>query len=103
VGLIRFLIGAAIAGVAAYFFGGWALDESEQQIGKMQLNAYNSPGAESPIPRKVAGSAFALLGWVWFAQRRILRLPGFAAFMAMVVGIGGGLAALLLPAQDDAA
>lgn len=100
-GLIRFLLGTLVAAAAAYFFGGWALTESETQIGKMQLNAYNSPGAESPVPTQVLASGFSLLGTLWMMQRRLLGQSRVAALLALLLGAGGGVAALLLPERND--
>jgi len=98
---IRFVVGVLLAAISAYLFGGWAQAESEQQIGKMQLNAYNTPGAESPVPPQVVASGAALLSSLWMAERRVLRLPGGVALLALLLGLGGGIAALLLPARDD--
>ena len=99
--LIRFLVGTLVAAAASYFFGGWALTASETQIGKMQLNAYNSPGAESPVPPQVLASGFSLLGTLWMAQRRLLGQSRFASLLALLLGVGGGIAALLLPERGD--
>ncbi len=95
--LIRFLLGTLAAAAAAYFFGGWALTESENQIGKMQLNAYNSPGAESPVPPQVVASGFSLLGTLWMVQRRLLGQSLAGALVALLLGVGAGVAALILP------
>ena len=45
---IRFLVGTTVVAVVTFFFAAWARRETEAQIGKMQLNAYNTPGADSP-------------------------------------------------------
>ncbi|MGL4647863.1 MAG: hypothetical protein ACRC1H_00540, partial [Caldilineaceae bacterium] len=83
---LRFLLGTLITGAAAYFFGGWALAQSETQIGKMQLNAYNSPGAESPVPPQVIGTGFTVLSSLWMVQRRLLRQSFVGAMLAMLLG-----------------
>lgn len=96
----RFLFGTLIAGVAAYFYGGWALSQSEAQIGKMQLNAYNTPGAESPVPPQVLATGFSVLSTLWMVQRRLLRQTRTGSVLALLLGAGAGAAALLLPARN---
>jgi hypothetical protein len=98
--VIRFLFGTLLAAVAAYFFGGWALTQSEQQIGKMQLNAYNTPGAESPVPPAVIAAGFSTVGTLWMVQRRLLGMRGPAALLALLAGSAAGIAALVLPTRN---
>lgn len=99
--LIRFLMGALAATASTYFYGGWAQAESETQIGKMLLNAYNTPGAETPLTPQVIAAGFTVLGAVWSVQRKVLRLGRLGALVALLLGVAGGVAALVLPARTN--
>lgn len=98
--LIRFLFGTTIATVVTYFYAAWARSEGEAQLGKMQLSAYNSPGAESPLPPAVTAAGFSVLGALWWALRTILRMPGWQIATAIVLGAAAGVAALFLTSTD---
>jgi drug/metabolite transporter (DMT)-like permease len=61
----------------------------------MQLNAYNSPGAESPVPKEVLASAMGAVGILWFLQRRVLRNSTVPAGLALLLGGAAGVAAVI--------
>lgn len=93
--IFKFLLSVALAAIATFVYVTWARNKSEGQIGKMQLNAYNSPGAESPIPKEVMASAMGAIGMLWFLQRRVLRNSTVPAGLALVLGGAAGVAAVI--------
>jgi hypothetical protein len=99
--LTKFLMGTLLAGLATLFFTGWARNEVEAQIGKMQLNAYNSPGAELPVPPTVLAAGAGLLTMLWLVLRRGLGLRFLAALMALSLGGVSGVATLLALSPDQ--
>ena len=99
--VIRFLLGTMVAAVVTFFYAGWARRQAEAQIGKMQLNAYNTPGAESPVPPQVMASGISILGAVWWVQHRILRQHGGGAVFSLLLGAAVGVAALFVLSTDD--
>lgn len=98
--LIRFLFGTALATAVTFFFAGWARDESEAQLGKMQLSAYNTPGAEPPVPPHVTAAGFSVFGALWWALRTVLRMPAWQIVAAIILGAATGIAALFLTSTD---
>ncbi len=99
--LFRFLLGTSIAGVVTFFFAAWARRETEAQIGKMQLNAYNTPGAGSPVPPQVMATGVSTLGAIWWVQHNILRQQGSGAVFSLLLGTAAGVATLFIVSTDD--
>ncbi len=97
---LRFVLATAIAAGVTYFYARWARDESEAQLGRMQINAYNTPGAEAPVPPQVAATGFSVLGGTWWALRKVLRLRGATTVFAMLAGVVMGLAVLIATSTD---
>lgn len=98
--LIRFLFGTAIAAAVTYFFAGWARDETEAQIGKMQLSAYNTPGAEPPVSPQVSAAGFSALSATWWVLSKVLRMPAWQIATAILLGAVTGVATLFLTSTD---
>ncbi len=98
--IIKFVFSVVLAAVATFGYVIWARKKSEGQIGKMQMNAYNSPGAESPVPKEVLASAMGAVGMVWFLQRRLLRNSTVPAALALVLGGAAGVAGVLYAAKS---
>ncbi len=98
---IRFLVGTTVVAVVTFFFAAWARRETEAQIGKMQLNAYNTPGADSPVPPQVMATGVSTLGAVWWVQHNILRQKGSGAVFSMLLGAAAGVATLFVVSTDD--
>ena len=99
--LIRFLLGTIAVGVVTFFFAAWARQQTEAQIGKMQLDAYNSPGAGSPVPPQVMATGVSVLSAAWWVQRNVLRQRGAGAFFSLLLGAAAGVAALFVVSTDD--
>lgn len=99
--MMRFLLGTAVAGVVTFFYAAWARRETEAQIGKMQLNSYNTPGAEAPVPPQVMATGVSTLGAVWWVQRRILRQRSGGAVFSLLLGAAAGVATLFIVSTDD--
>jgi hypothetical protein len=95
------LLGTAVTGVVTFFYAAWARRETEAQIGKMQLNSYNTPGAETPVPPQVMATGVSTLGAVWWVQHNILRQKGSGAIFSMLLGAAAGVAALFVMSTDD--
>jgi len=100
-GFFRFLLSTAVAAVGTYFYANWARRQSELQIGKMQMNAYNTPGAESPVTPQVFASGMGALSTVWFIQRRILRSGVATAVLGMLAGAAVGVGVLIYTSSDS--
>lgn len=93
--VFKFLFSVTLAAIATFVYVLWARNKSETQIGKMQLNAYNSPGAESPVPKEVMASAMGAVGMLWFLQRKVLRNSILPASLALLLGGAAGVAAVI--------
>ncbi len=101
--MFKFLFSVVLAAIATFVYVLWARNKSESQIGKMQLNAYNSPGAESPVPKEVMASALGAIGMLWFLQRKVLRNSTVPASLALVLGGAAGVAAVIYTSSANKA
>lgn len=101
--IFKFLFSVALAAIVTFVYVIWARNKSEGQIGKMQLNAYNSPGAETPVPKEVMASAMGAVGMLWFLQRRLLRNSTIPAVLALVLGGAAGVAAVIYTSDGSKA
>lgn len=99
--LLRFLLGALVTAITTFFYAAWARSESEAQIDKMQLDAYNTPGAQAPVPPHVFATGMTVLTGLWFVLARILRMPTMQRALAVLLGVAGGVAALFVFSTDE--
>lgn len=102
-GFPRFVAGTVLAAGVTFVFANWAQSQTDGQINKMQLSAYNTPGAEAPIPPAVLAAGMSTLSTLWFVQRKILRQSWGGAGLGVVMGALMGLAALYAIPKDNSA
>lgn len=67
-------------------FLNWARRETDAQIGKMQDAAFDTPGAQSPLPMPVLIGAGVLMVGQLALARRVWRLSGRLAFASLLSG-----------------
>lgn len=102
-GFPRFIAGTVLAGGVSYVFADWAQSQTDVQINKMQLSAYNTPGSEAPIPPAVLTAGMSTLSALWFVQRKLLRQSWGGATLSVLMGVALGLALLVgLPKNNSA-
>ena len=99
----RFIAGTALAGGVTYVFANWAQSQTDVQLNKMQLSAYNTPGSEAPIPPAVLTAGMSTLSALWFVQRKLLRQSWGGATLAVLMGAALGMAALFALPKDNSA
>lgn len=87
--MIRLLLGILISAAAWFEFLGWAWGETEDQIDKMQDAAFETPGAEAPVPMAVFMAALSVIAG-HFTVGRLLRMRRWQTFLAMVAGAAAG-------------
>ena len=80
------------------FYVRWGMEQAEQQIDKMQENAFNTPGAEAPITPVVAMSGGLLLGG-HLLLARWLGLRFWQAAGALLLGSAAGMTIYLFGFQ----
>ncbi len=97
----RFLLAAILSSLTTFFFARWARAESEKQIDSMQLSAYNSPGAEMPVPPHVFAAGMSALTALWFVQGPILRMPLWQRILAVLIGAVAGVSTLFVLSTDE--
>jgi hypothetical protein len=72
----------------------WSREQAEEQIERMQEAAFNTPGAEAPVPAPVLlAGAGVLTGH--FVIARFLRLNAWQALLSLFFGVVGGIALFL--------
>lgn len=99
--LIRLIVATLLAAATTFFYAAWARTESDAQISRMQLDSYNTPGADSPVPPQVFAAGMSVLTALWFVLARILRVPTFERTVALLFGVVGGIAALFVLSTDE--
>lgn len=68
------------------FFLAWAEQETSAAIGRMQDAAFDTPGAQSPLPAPVLVGGGALIAGELLLARWIGRLSGGRAVLALLLG-----------------
>ncbi len=89
--MLSFLASTLITALGVAAFLDWSGRQAERQIDRMQEAAFNTPGAEAPLPPQVmlGGLAIAL---VHFVAARLLGVHrGWAFFSLLIGGALGGL------------
>lgn len=69
-----------------HFFLAWAQKETGAAIGRMQDAAFDTPGAQSPLPAPVLVGGGALIAGELLLARWIGRLSGGRAVLALLLG-----------------
>jgi len=88
--MTRFLISALYPTVLLPLYLNWARRQAEKQIDKMQDAAFNTPGAEAPIPPAViVVGAAGLVGHV-FLGRAVLKLSLGRTLLSLAAGAALG-------------
>ncbi|NJN84383.1 MAG: hypothetical protein HC802_20290 [Caldilineaceae bacterium] len=88
----KFLIHFLIVTASTFFFTNQARRQIEEQIDKMQEDAFNTPGVGSPIPIPGMLAGMGLL-FTQMILGRLLRLPRWQSSLSIF--LGGSTAALL--------
>lgn len=89
--MIRFLLCLLYPFLLIPLYLDWSRAQAEGQIDKMQAAVFNTPGSEAPVPPAVViGGVGLLAGYGLWA--RLLRLPGWARLLAMLLGAPLGVA-----------
>jgi len=88
-----FLLSLICNAVMSVLFLGWAKRETDAQIGKMQDAAFDTPGAQSPLPPPVLVSGVALAAGQMGLAKGVWRLSSSQAVISVL--LGGAIAAVL--------
>ena len=94
--MFRTLLSAVIGAATWYEFLGWARKETEGQISKMQDAAFNTPGAEAPVPTSVVLAVFGVISG-HFALCRIFRLSRLQSIVSLLLAFAFAAVLLLRP------
>ena len=81
----------------------WARRQSEEQIDKMQEAAFNTPGAEAPIPATVPAAAAGLLAGHFVVGRAVFGLRIWQSVLSLLLGLAAGVTITLLRMNFDEA
>ncbi len=84
--MFRFLLSTCYTIVFLPLYVGWAAQQAEQQIDKMQEAAFNTPGTEAPLPPVVfLGGAVVFAGHMLIGHF-LLKLKGWQTGLALLLG-----------------
>ena len=79
----------------------WGLDQSEQQIDKMQEAVFNSPGTQAPIPPPVLLATSALLSAHLLLGLTIFRLSFWRTLLSLLLSFAAGTGLFLIFLQRN--
>jgi hypothetical protein len=97
---MRFLFNLLATALALPFYLEWGRAQAEEQIDEMQRAAFNTPGAESPVPPAVILGGMGMLAG-HFALARLLGLRFWQALFTLVGGVAAGVGLYLVKAERD--
>ncbi len=86
---------ALLAALVPFYFD-WSRAQADAQLDKMQEAAFNTPGAEAPIPISVALSLLALVVGHFAIGKRLFGLAAWQSVFTLILGITGGIVAIIL-------
>ena len=89
--MLRFTIHTLYLLLLLPIFLRWSTQQAEQQIDKMQEAAFNTPGAESPVPPAVVMGALTLFA-SHFLVGSLLRQRWWQSLFALIVSLSLGVA-----------
>lgn len=87
---MRFLINTLLTALCVPIFLGWGKEQADAQITKMQEAAFNTPGAESPLPVAVAAAGFGLVVGHFLLGRLLGVSRGGRLLSLLLAGATGG-------------
>jgi hypothetical protein len=98
---MRFFFSMLATALVLPAYLGWSRAQAEEQIDQMQQAAFNTPGAEAPVPPAVLlGGAGLLTGH--FIVARLLKLRSWQALISLAGGLAAGIGLYLIKAEQDA-
>jgi len=94
--MLRFMLSTIFTALLLPLYLTWSRNETELQIDKMQEAAFNTPGAEAPLPaRVVAGGVLLVIGHVATA-RLLLGIGMWKTLLSLILGSIAGVGLFLL-------
>lgn len=78
----------------------WAYNQAEQQIDRMQAEAFNTPGVQGPINSPIALLGLALFA-IYMIVCRLLGLRRGQAAIAIVAGTSAGIGAFWWRSEQE--
>jgi hypothetical protein len=88
--MIRLILSILISAVTWFQFLDWARGKTEGQINKMQEAAFNTPGADAPVPIAVLMAGVSVVT-AHFTVGRFLRLRRWQTLTSLMLGLGAGV------------
>lgn len=101
--MIRIWSSSALFALLIRLLFAWGREQTEQQIDKMQEAAFNTPGAEAPIPGAVIAAGLGLVAGHFVIGRLIFRLRIWQSILSLLLGMAAGMALTLLRLTRDEA
>ena len=94
--MLKFILSLLYPAVLLPLFLRWGGQQVEGQMDKMQAAAFNTPGAEAPVPPQVLlGGGLFLIGH-FFVARTLLQQKGWQAWLSLLIGSALGMGLYLL-------
>lgn len=83
---MRFIVNTFIFSFLLSYLLRWAKQEADQRLEQMQDSAYDTPGAESPVPPQVVLGAMGLVGGHFVLGSSILKQQKRTTFLSFIIG-----------------
>ncbi len=99
--MLKFILSLLYPAVLLPLFLRWGGQQVEGQMDKMQAAAFNTPGAEAPVPPQVLlGGGLLIVGHL-FVARTLLQQKGWQAWFGLVLGSALGVMLYLRNQSQD--
>jgi hypothetical protein len=99
--MIRLWTSSALLALLLPVLAAWGQEQTEQQIDKMQEAAFNTPGAEAPVPGTVLAAGAGLLVGHFVVGKLLLRLRIWQTILSLLLGLAAGTALTLVRLNAD--
>jgi len=98
--MFRILLSAGISAASWFEYLTWAREQTEGQISKMQDSAFDTPGAEPPVPSSILVAAVSVVAG-HFALTRMLRMRRGQSVLSLILGVAVAVLLLLRPIRVE--
>lgn len=87
--MVKFLLSTLLTTLLLPFFVRWGVDQTDKQLDKMQEDAFDTPGADSPITPPVVLGTLGMIVGHFVAGRGLFGLRFWQSIFSLFFGAAG--------------
>ena len=99
--MIKFLLSTLSTAALLPFFIRWGVGQTNKQLDKMQEDAFDTPGADSPITPPMLLGALGVVVSHFVAGRGLFRLRFWQSIASLLFGAAGAVVLFVLLVQSE--